>query len=88
MEQMATPQAEAQIEALTARELEVLHLTARGFTNWAIGAELSISDRTVEGHLAQIYNKLAAASRTEAVMRAVALGWITPDLGELPGEVD
>ena len=33
MEQMATPQAEAQIEALTARELEGLHLTARGFTN-------------------------------------------------------
>lgn len=88
MEQMATPQAEAHIEALTARELEVLHLTARGFTNKAIGAELSISDRTVQGHLAKVYNKLAAASRTEAVMRAVALGWITPDLGALPGEVD
>ncbi len=88
MEQWVTPQAEAHIESLTERELEVLRLTARGFTNKAIGAELSISDRTVQGHLAKIYNKLAAASRTEAVMRAVALGWIAPQLGALPGEAE
>ena len=88
MEQLVTPQTEAHIESLTDRELEVLRLTARGFTNKAIGAELSISDRTVQGHLAKIYNKLAAASRTEAVMRAVALGWIAPQLGALPGEAE
>ena len=69
---------ESNIEPLTERELEVLRLAAKGFTNKAIGAQLSISDRTVQGHLAKIYAKLGAASRTEAVMRAVTLGWIEP----------
>ena len=64
------------VQSLTERELEVLRLTAKGYTNKAIGVELSISDRTVQGHLAKIYDKLNAASRTEAVMRAVSLGWI------------
>ena len=70
------------VEALTERELEVLRLAAKGYTNKAIGAELSISDRTVQGHLAKIYTKLNAASRTEAVMRAVSQGWIPPALGD------
>lgn len=82
MEQLTTPRAEALVEPLTERELEVLRLTAKGYTNKAIGAELSISDRTVQGHLAKIYDKLGAASRTEAVMRAVALGWIPPAVGD------
>jgi DNA-binding NarL/FixJ family response regulator len=69
---------DAPIEPLTERELEVLRLTARGYTNKAIGAQLAISDRTVQGHLAKIYDKLHAASRTEAVMRAVSLGLIPP----------
>jgi two-component system, NarL family, response regulator LiaR len=67
-------------EALTERELEVLRLAARGYTNKAIGAQLTISDRTVQGHLAKIYDKLRAASRTEAVMRGVSLGLIPPGL--------
>lgn len=58
---------------LTERERDVLTLTARGLTNKAIGFELSISDRTVQGHLANIYEKLGASSRTEAVTRAAAL---------------
>jgi DNA-binding NarL/FixJ family response regulator len=67
------------VETLTDRELDVLRLTARGFTNKAIGVQLGISDRTVQGHLAHIFAKLRAASRTEAVMRAVSLGWIPQD---------
>lgn len=67
------------LESLTDRELEVLRLAARGYTNKAIGVQLGISDRTVQGHLAHIFAKLQASSRTEAVMRAVALGWITAD---------
>lgn len=63
-------------EALTDRELEVLALVAQGLTNRAIGRKLGISDRTVQGHLANIFGKLGAASRTEAVMAAVKLGWI------------
>lgn len=61
---------------LTERELEVLSLTGKGYTNKAIGVQLGISDRTVQGHLAKIYSKLNASSRTEAVMRAVSLGLI------------
>lgn len=68
------------VEPLTERETEVLTMAAKGFTNKAIGAQLGISDRTVQGHLAHIFNKLNASSRTEAVMRAVSLGWIAQDL--------
>jgi DNA-binding NarL/FixJ family response regulator len=66
------------IEPLTDRELEILQFTARGLTNKAIGVQLSISDRTVQNHLAHIFAKLNAASRTEAVMRGVSLGLIEP----------
>lgn len=68
------------VEELTERELEVLRLAAHGYTNKAIGVQLSISDRTVQGHLAKVFGKLHAASRTEAVMRAVTQGLIPPVL--------
>lgn len=74
------------IEELTTREHEVLQLVAQGYTNKAIGVHLGISDRTVQGHLAKIFNKLQAASRTEAVMRAVSYGWLPSDLGQLSDE--
>ncbi len=68
-----------QVEPLTERELEVLRLAAQGLTNKAIAAELGLSDRTVQGHLANIYGKLAVASRTEAVTKALKLGWLVLD---------
>jgi DNA-binding NarL/FixJ family response regulator len=74
------------VEQLTDRELDVLRLTAKGFTNKAIGLQLAISDRTVQGHLAHIFAKLQATSRTEAVMRAVSLGWISQGSGNLVDE--
>jgi len=74
------------VEELTDRELEVLSLTAKGYTNKAIGAQLGISDRTVQGHLAHIFDKLQASSRTEAVMRAVSLGWISQSVGTITEE--
>jgi DNA-binding NarL/FixJ family response regulator len=86
MAQLASPPKAPPVEALTERELEVLHLTGRGFTNKAIGVQLGISDRTVQGHLAHIFDKLQAGSRTEAVMRAVSLGWLPPDLGEMEAD--
>jgi DNA-binding NarL/FixJ family response regulator len=76
------------IEQLTDRETEVLKLVGRGHTNKAIGLKLSISDRTVQGHLAHIFTKLQATSRTEAVMRAVSLGWLPDDLGELKNRAE
>jgi DNA-binding NarL/FixJ family response regulator len=68
--------AHSDYEALTERELEVLALVGKGYTNKAIGVQLGISDRTVQGHLARIYGKLQVGSRTEAVTRGISLGLI------------
>ena len=84
--QITRPETNTAIEELTDREMEVLQLVGRGYTNKAIGVQLNISDRTVQGHLAHIFNKLQAASRTEAVMRAVSLGWLPSNIGELKEE--
>lgn len=82
MAQLNKNQQSQPVEKLTEREMDVLLLVGKGFTNKAIGVQLGISDRTVQGHLAHIFNKLQAASRTEAVMRAVSLGWLPADLGK------
>jgi DNA-binding NarL/FixJ family response regulator len=74
------------VEPLTDRELDVLRLAAKGYTNKAIGMQLSISDRTVQGHLAHIFAKMQASSRTEAVMRAVSLGLISQSTGNISEE--
>lgn len=84
--QLSQPRESPQVEQLTERELEVLALAAKGYTNKAIGVQLTISDRTVQGHLAHIFNKLQAGSRTEAVMRAVSLGWISQTIGTIADE--
>jgi DNA-binding NarL/FixJ family response regulator len=77
------PRADALPERLTEREREVLVLAAQGHTNKAIGSALRISARTVQGHLAHVFEKLHAESRTEAVMRAVSLGWLPAALTRL-----
>lgn len=69
--------AQTAVEALTDREVDVLRLAAKGLTNKAIGRKLGISDRTVQGHLANVYGKLQVGSRTEAVTEALRQGWIT-----------
>jgi len=71
------------IMPLTDRELQILTLAGKGFTNKAIGMQLGISDRTVQNHLANIFQKLNAESRTEAVMRGVSLGLISPNITEI-----
>jgi DNA-binding NarL/FixJ family response regulator len=86
MTQMFEQHKQAAFQPLTEREMEVLQLTAKGFTNKAIAVQLNISDRTVQGHLAHIFDKLQADSRTEAVMRAVSLGWISQSAGTIPEE--
>lgn len=65
---------------LSARELEVLRLTASGMHNREIAATLALSTRTVEGHLTAIFNKLGVGSRTEAIVHAASKGWLR--LGE------
>jgi len=61
----------------TPRETQVLKLLTRGFTNKAIAAQMKISERTVQGHIASLFDKLGASSRTEVVVRAAQLGWVS-----------
>lgn len=67
----------AQIEGLTDRELEVLTQASQGKTNKEIGKLLFISDRTVQGHLKNIYQKFGVTTRTEAVAIALQHGFIS-----------
>lgn len=76
---------QAVVEPLTERELEVLRAAARGLTNKSIGVLLDISDRTVQGHLRRIFEKLNVANRTEAVVKASQLGLLElPHSDETP----
>jgi DNA-binding NarL/FixJ family response regulator len=63
-------QGNAAHETLTAREQEVLRLLARGLRNKEIAARLYVSERTVNFHLANIYQKLNVSGRTEALSKA------------------
>jgi DNA-binding NarL/FixJ family response regulator len=59
------------VEVLTRQEQVVLSLVAQGWRSAEIARELSVSRRTVENHLNNIYSKLGASSRTEAVFYAM-----------------
>ncbi len=61
------------VEPLSAREIEVLQLIAEGYSNAEIGGKLYITTGTVKRHVNNIYGKLGAGSRTQAVARARAL---------------
>lgn len=71
------------VGGLTRREVDVLQRAAHGWTNKQIGKILCISDRTVQGHLKNIYKKLCVTTRTEAVTTALKHGLITLDKGEM-----
>jgi len=63
-----------QLETLTARELEVLPLVAKGMRNKEIGATLNISEETAQGHVKNILAKFHVHDRTEAVTIAIRRG--------------
>ncbi len=65
------------LESLTARELEVLRLLARGLRNKEIATRLYVSERTVNFHLANIYQKLNVSGRTAALSKAHEQGLLT-----------
>lgn len=68
---------------LTDRERDVLRLAACGMSNAHIAERLSISLRTVQAHLTQIFNKLGVGSRTEAVIAGLRRGFLSlEDLDE------
>jgi DNA-binding NarL/FixJ family response regulator len=62
------------LDTLTAREVEVLGLLAKGMRNKEIAARLFVSERTVNFHLANIYQKLNVSGRTEALSKAIEQG--------------
>lgn len=61
---------------LTQRELEVLKLLGKGFSNREISEQLFISENTVFGHVANILNKLGLESRTQAALYAIRNGLV------------
>ena len=68
--------AEELAEPLSARELEVLDQLAEGLPNKLIAHRLNISEHTVKTHVASIFAKLGASSRTEAVSQAIRRGLV------------
>jgi DNA-binding NarL/FixJ family response regulator len=61
-------------ENLTPRELEILCLLAEGLDNTAIAERLTVTKRTVQNHISNIYGKLGVTSRTEAMLYAIRHG--------------
>ncbi|MBK6863494.1 MAG: helix-turn-helix domain-containing protein [Ideonella sp.] len=63
----------------TPKEMQVLRLLARSYTNKEIAISLEVSDQTVKWHLKQVFGKLEVGSRRQAVSRARALGVLAFD---------
>jgi len=74
LERFAPNTARQQSLGITARELEILTLVARGLSNREIATRLFVSENTVKTHCARAYDKLGAARRTQAVQRGKELG--------------
>jgi DNA-binding NarL/FixJ family response regulator len=73
---------------LSAREVEVLLLAARGLSNGRIASSLYLSEATVKRHLANVYEKMGVGSRGEAAREALMRDWITIEeiKGPAPGD--
>ncbi len=74
LEPFAPNTAHQQYLGITARELEILTLIARGLSNREIATQLFVSENTVKTHCARAFDKLGAARRTQAVQRGKELG--------------
>jgi two-component system, NarL family, response regulator LiaR len=69
------------LEQLNSRELEILRLIARGFSNGAIAEKVHLSDGTVRNYISTIFTKLEVTDRTQAALLALRYGLV--QVGEL-----
>ena len=65
------------INPLSNREMEILHLVAKGNSNKQIAATLGLSEQTIKNHLNRVQRKLGVHDRTQIVLYALRKGWIT-----------
>lgn len=79
LRQMGNATAEASLVALTKTEIRVLALLGRGQSNKEIAASLGCSVKTVKNHLNSIFQKLEVTNRTEAVVKGIEMGLISPE---------
>ncbi len=87
-EEMALfPDADVVFAPLTPREMEILKLITKGYSNKEIARELGISRQTVKNHMSAILRKLAVNDRTQAAVLALKRGWISlAELEEREGQ--
>jgi DNA-binding NarL/FixJ family response regulator len=74
-----TPKIDAPLATLSNRERNVLALLITGISNKEIAKTLTVEAVTIGVHLSSIYRKLGVVNRTQAVRKALELGWVSPE---------
>jgi two-component system nitrate/nitrite response regulator NarL len=71
--------------ALTLRQLEVISMLGRGFSNKEIARELDVAERTVKAHVSAVFEALNVKNRTQAVLAAQSKGYLSASLSSSAG---